>query len=467
MKNVICLRKNYKTKWNYDSIIFTLFFLLFLMLIVLPGNALAYTRGTKLSDLFYTDSFHGNWEVLTKMNWLGSLISLVISAFSFLGLASVAFRFMFTLIYLSNKSLFDNIDEIKSEGRNQKAFGLGALAKSAWQAKYGTGLDALISFGLSLMPNFKAYSEYSTEAKHKNNYNDSDTITSYLLKSALPNIMVVFAFSMGFNGTLWQAYGTVVDAMSVASESFVNDRLSTIVDRAINTGSNYKFAYDSLETKYGDFKQSVMKSIYSNILKKTTDLNTDTKISVGQKVDETFNPIIDYMALKALGIVQVNNNKVVAINTVANSLDYTSGNTSETDASAAKNTATTTFMNGSNAATSLEAITNNFQAYKDSLNKEGLRIQDSQARNLEFSVVVNNTTEYGDAISCKLSDLGVADSDAEYPYYVHVFVTKKATSNEHNYLSIQKDTNTKTSGKEGSTSGTDNNSPTKTLNGGQ
>lgn len=411
-----------------------------------------YSRGN-LTDLFSTDAFSGNWEVFTKMNWIGKIMSWTISAFSLIGLFTVGMKVMLTMLYLSGKNFWDNVDEIKSAGKNHAMFGVKELFNGAYNAKYGTGLDAVISFFFGLFPNVKAYSEYAADAKHKNNFAETDTVMSYLLKSAIPNIMTIFAFTMGFNGVLWQAYGTVVEAMGVAAQNFADTNLSALVDRAINTGSNYQFAYNADGTKYGDFKQTVAKKIYTSLLKNTTNLSSEVKVAIGSKIDTQLSDTLDMMGyLAATAYVDENGDRVVSVGKTLYKMNgsvyaYASGDASVTKA----------YAGGSNGwGTSLTTI-----AREDgkSWGSYAAQITDAQARNLTYSVVVNNSDSYNGALSVPATDLGFADdgtSDGESLYYVHIFITKKANSDEHNYMSISDDLmefNTGTSSKNGKTGG--------------
>lgn len=177
------------------------------------------TGNEALTGIFNTVAFSGSWEVFTKFNWLGALLQFVITAFCLIGLVLVMIQRLVTMLYLSSKPTFDRIHEIKNAGRGGKALGLPGLVKDTiGTANHGTGLDAILSFLLSLLPDVKAYSDYA-EDHRQYNLKDDDTITVYMLKVALPTIMIVFFFSIGFNGTLGRAYGQVASAMARISST--------------------------------------------------------------------------------------------------------------------------------------------------------------------------------------------------------------------------------------------------------
>ena len=120
------------------------------------------TTSGSLTDLFYTSAFSGSWSVFSKFNWLGFLLNFVITAFCLIGLMLVCYQRLVTLLYLSSRSLFDRIHEIKTAGKGGKILGLpGIIKDTISSANHGTGIDAIISFGLSLMPDVYAYSDYS------------------------------------------------------------------------------------------------------------------------------------------------------------------------------------------------------------------------------------------------------------------------------------------------------------------
>ena len=237
-----------------------------------------------LVDLFSTDAFQGSWQVFSKFNWLGGLMQFIISAFCLIGLFLVCYQRLITMLYLSSKTTFDRVDELKSGMSSQKFLGIGAMFKdNFFESKNGVGLDSFVSFLLTLLPNVKAYSDYSNNNKHSYNLKEDDTITTYMLKVAIPTIMTIFFFSVGFSGTLFKAYGVCVDALATVADDFVTTDLSSSVQKMINNGTGYQFAYND-GTEKGKFKQNVAEAVYAKALKKCGDLTTDTKQYVGSQL---------------------------------------------------------------------------------------------------------------------------------------------------------------------------------------
>lgn len=336
-----------------------------------------------LTDLFYTQAFSGSWTIFSKFNWLGAIMQFFISATCLLALFLIVYQRMVTLFYLSSRPLFDKVHEIKQQGKGQKFLGLPALASNTLMtANHGTGLDAIFSFFLSLLPDVKAYSDYSEE-RGSYNLQEDDTCTTYILKISIPTIMLIFFFAIGFNGTLFKAYGNVVDAMGTAADNLVTTELSTYVQKWMNSGSAYQFSYSADETEFGKFRQNLAKDMYAKVLRKSSDLSTNAKLYIGQKIDEYINGELADISENAVGNVAV----------------------------------------------------------------PGFRGTDADCKNLEYSVVINATASYtgtslpgselgGGGIA--MSTFGISSSNADNTY-MHVFITKKNNADETNYFQVDEE----------------------------
>lgn len=346
----------------------------------------AYAAEAELTDLFNTDAFTGSWEVFSKFNWLGGIMNFIISAFCLLGLFLIVYQRMLTMLYLSARSLFDRVHEIKQAGKGQRFLGLPAIFQNTFiTANNGTGLDAFVSFFLSLLPDVKEYSDYKEENRSYN-LEDTDTITTYILKVSLPTVMLIFFFTIGFSGTLFKVYGNVVEGMATVADNFVDTKLSSYIDRLINKGSAYKFAYGDDGSNIGRLRQRIAESIYSNVIKNVTDPNTDASLLIGQQVDQVVEQYFTPENISA------------ALGTVAADSDVQKWDGSE-----------------------------------------------STANNVQFSVVVNGREElYSGEVAWdgvnSLSSLGagfpMSGNYADGSGYVHVVFNKKSNSVEHNYFEI-------------------------------
>lgn len=234
--------------------------------IVIPESLIAASE-KPLTDLFETTAFSGSWEVFTKFNWLGGGLNFLISIFCLIGIILVAIQFTVTILYKSNESIFDRVYELKGKGKGQSFAGVPAMFKELKNGNFGIGADVVLGFFLSLCPNVKEYSYYNPE-KQAFNLEENDTVTTFILKMSIPTIMTIFFFSMGFNGTLWKAYGNVVDAMSVAASNVCDVNLAQFVDNAMNSELYYNFSYNT-KTEWGSFKKKLASSIYTKTLAKT------------------------------------------------------------------------------------------------------------------------------------------------------------------------------------------------------
>lgn len=340
--------------------------------------------GHQLTDVFKTDAFTGSWEVFSKFNWLGKCMNFIISAFSLIGLFLVCYQRFVTMLYLSSRSIFDTVHELKQAGRGQKMLGLfGLFQDNIIRTSNGVGIDGIVSFLLSLLPDVKEYSDFS-DKRRQYNINDDDTVTTYMLKIAFPTIMTIFFFTIGFSGTLFQGYATVVSGMAVAADQFVNSNLDDYVTKMINSGSAYQFGFSDDGSNVGKLKQKMAKDTYAKVLKYVSDPTTTAKQAIGTNVD-----------------------KFIRDNFTSEKISSTLGNDS------AGNKKWDSKIDG-----------------------------DEGAKNIMYTVTVNgNREKYSDSDVVKsLAELGsgyTMSSPWGKDSYVHITLQKKANSIEHNYFNVK------------------------------
>ncbi len=263
-----------------------------------------FSTGDNFTQLFHTKGFMGNAEVLTKLNWVAGLVSAVISICGFIGVSLTVIRLMISLLYKSNPVLFDEIDEIKksntwSGGEGAKGM-IGGSVKFLFggsingiKEKSGGGIiDTIIWFFLGAMPNVKHYSDFNEGGDEK--LKDLST-TQYILKISPKIIMQVFFFSIAWNGVLFQAYGSVVDAMGVVAQRWVNDDLVVAVENALDTGKKYSFTFKNNGTKFGEFQQTVANNMYSKACKKMSKSTRSQEqyYEVGVAIDSMVNELTE------------------------------------------------------------------------------------------------------------------------------------------------------------------------------
>lgn len=249
----------------------------------LSGRVISNSDG--LTTLFYTYGFQGSMETISKLPWVGTVLSGIISIACLIGLFVTCFGIIMSMLYLSSRNLFDRVHEIKSAGKGQKFFGIQAMGSQVFNGNFGTGLDAIVGFFLALLPDVREYS-YFKEGDTTHNLKENETFTTFILKISLPTIMTVFFFSIGFNGVLWQAYGTIVEGMGTAAETFVDAELSKYVERALHTGSSYDFAFSASGTERGKKCQKIASELYRVARKNTSDLTTESQVAIGASIDK-------------------------------------------------------------------------------------------------------------------------------------------------------------------------------------
>lgn len=238
------------------------------------------------TDIFYTNSFRGAFTWIQKLDWVGMLVQIVISTFSLFGVALMTIRIMTSLLFLSAKGMWEEVHDLKSQGGESEKdlFGLVSMGKSWVQGKAGTGLDAIIGAVMLLLPDVKRYSDFGEKAG--GDFSEDITVTQYILKIAIPTIMTVFFFAMGFNGTLFQALAVTVDFLGNLADKAISVNYTGIVDDLIAKNTGYKFLFDLAGTEEGKFQQNLAKDIYGRTYSKVRGLDAAGQEVLGQKVEE-------------------------------------------------------------------------------------------------------------------------------------------------------------------------------------
>lgn len=360
-------------------------------------------KADNLLDLFDSYAFRGSLKTIDKFNWVGKLMSYIISVFSMLGLFLICYQRLISLLYLAGRNTFDTVHEIKSSlsgGSGRDAFGIRSMFTNAMQGggQYGTGLDAIVGFLLSLLPDVKKYSDYNPE-RMAYNVQEEDSCTTYMLKTAIPTIMLIFFFAMGYNGTLWQGFGVIVDAMGTAAEQLVATDLNSIVSTAMNTGKAYKFSWDASGSDYGNFMQDMVKAVYKQALKNGKDYTSDTQQSVGSYVDSIFLTGKGY-SKSDMKLYKGSTNEKISIGKGKGSI-FTDADT------LAKAIGNTTGFKG-----------------------------EDDAKNLTYTVISNSTKDsykISNAVEVVISAYDVGLNSSANGNYIHVTISRKKNSDETMY----------------------------------
>lgn len=273
----ILLERKSKNTFLFRFVMLTLAFVLLVPMLV-------YAEGPDLTEIFTTKAFQGSWEVIYQFNWLGQIMNYIISFFSLLGLCLVMFSRMVTLLYLSSKNLWNNVDEVKG-AMNGSWFGFPSLGKNVFNSNHGTGLDAFVSFFLGLLPNVKKYSDYGQNAG-SGNLSEDDNALNYILKTAPSTILLMFFLATGFSGTLSQAYGTIVSAMATFADNVVSVNLDKYVDELFKLGDNPTFVLGEDGTIQGKTQKSVAKALYKEALIASGATDKESKAQLAASAEQ-------------------------------------------------------------------------------------------------------------------------------------------------------------------------------------
>lgn len=279
---------------------------LFVVLLLLP-NSIVYAATDNgepaLTKIFTTKAFRGSWEVLNKFSWLGIGLQFIISFFCLLGLVLIMYSRLVSMLYLSSRNIWDNVNEIK-EANKGAGFGIPSLLKNTFNSNYGGGADAFIGFLYGLLPDVKRHSDFGP-GKGYYNLSDTDNINTYMLKTAPMTVMLIFVFTIGFSGTLVRAYGAAVDGLATVADYAVDVNYSRYIDQLVSTGKSYKFTSGSDGSDKGAVLQRIEESAYRKILAQSGITDGDIRQSIGAQVEAKINAFAQDGAFSSkLGIAQ-------------------------------------------------------------------------------------------------------------------------------------------------------------------
>lgn len=237
------------------------------------------------TDIFYTNSFRGAFNWIRKLDWVGLIVQCVISCFSLFGVALMTIRIMTSMLFLSSKGLWEEVHDLKQSGGESDLFDFGLInmAKSWAKGKAGTGLDAIIGAVLILLPDVKKYSDFGEKAS--GDFDSNMAISQYMLKIALPTVMTVFFFAMGFNGTLFQALAVTVDAMGTAADKAISINYAGFVEDLVNSGTGYQFYFNANNTNLGKLQQNIAKDIYGRLVSEVKGADAEQLFVLGKNVE--------------------------------------------------------------------------------------------------------------------------------------------------------------------------------------
>lgn len=270
---------------KFTDLIIPLFVTVYLMLLTPFGRAFASSSDLKLTDIFDTKSFRGSWELVASYGWLGAFMQFMIVTICVFGVCHIAVTKLTTLLYLSGKAHWDTVYDYQQDDAGSRFFGFEKMIKTSYMGNRGTGLNVIIGFFYSLQPNVKLYSEYNPE-RMSPNLSEDDTASNYMLKTAFGTIMMLFFFSMGFNGTLMKGYSVIVDGMGAVADKFVSTNVEGWVRKKLATGESYQFTIGSSNTPTAVFAEKIAKDVYSQVLGRTETTKTEDRLAIGLAVEQ-------------------------------------------------------------------------------------------------------------------------------------------------------------------------------------
>lgn len=263
-----------------------------LVFLAFPNLLMATNSGLHLTDIFKMNAFKGSFEIIQSFNVVGFVINFIITAFCFFGCVLQCIQIVTTMLYLSNRNLFDKIHEIKKShaGSGSGIFALKGIFNDIKDNKYGSGFDSIGYALLSMLPDIKEISYFSDNGKFKD-----EEISTFILKISLPVIMSLFFFSMGFNGTLWQTWSMFADSLGEVAYKFCSLQLPDKVHSLLNVKDAFTFSLDADGTQYGKLRQNIAEDIYSKILQQVEPGDTESNNYTTSQMQLIGQSINDFM----------------------------------------------------------------------------------------------------------------------------------------------------------------------------
>lgn len=244
------------------------------------------TEAPKLTDVFFTKSFAGSFELINKAQWIGTIMSTLITVFCGMGLFMFAVQKLISITYLGGKSFWDSVDEYQQEFVGTKFAGFEGMLKSFKEGKKGTsGTNIVIGFLYSILPNVRYLSEYNRD-RMPANLSEEDTILTYLLKTFMESIIMVTVLSIGFSGTLFKGYSVLVDGITTAADRLVETDLTAMVNRMAKTGQGYNFVLGANGSGDGKIARDISVQIYAKVLTMMNVLTSEDRMYTGRKIEE-------------------------------------------------------------------------------------------------------------------------------------------------------------------------------------
>lgn len=267
------IKINSKNVWFYDTLVkgYIVGLSFFITLQINKLTAFADSADEKpLTALFKTEAFRGSWKVFEKYNWLGQILNWIISSVCFISLFCIVLSLVITLSYFALRPFWDTVHEIKKEnvgGGNgwTDVLGIGNYVKGSLFSTKTSGLDSLVNLFYIFVPDVYAKSEMNEENRDPS-LKSEDTVVTWLVKTGWKKVFIMLILSMGFNGTLMQCFGMVVDGLGVFGDRVASYRMDTLVNNILDSGDNYHFTLGDTGVSADVVKGNIAKECYKLVL---------------------------------------------------------------------------------------------------------------------------------------------------------------------------------------------------------
>ena len=249
-----------------------------------------------LGELARSDAMIGSAEVFNSAPWLGRFVQFFISWAVIIGFLMFYFSYLCTLVFLSNKEFFRQVDEIKKgdqggdNGRLTISGFIKAYKGTGGEAKKRlTGIDNIVIFVMMISPNFLAYSMYANvepgETKDGQRFNFDDTMGQFFLKSLPQSVMILFILGMALSGLLLRILFQLSDVLTVQANRFANSNLQVWLDRMGMDFLLHDFQFPSWGTVSGDMANYVARRAMIQAVSAMPALSPDNQVMIGQQIE--------------------------------------------------------------------------------------------------------------------------------------------------------------------------------------
>ena len=258
------------------------------------------TPQQQLTAVFSSEAFTGSWAIINEFSFLGFALRWIISAFSIIGLCLIVYSRFVTMLYLSSRNIWDTVYDLKSSSSSDERgfFGILGQAKDAWKAQHSSGFDAVIAFGLCLLPNVKYYSDFNPDRLALYNIDESYNIWRYMLAVAPSTISLIFFFVIGFSGVLMTLMGEIAQSMAVVASNVVAINIPSDVNQIMHIGNGFSFSIGDSQQQPGVLYQDVCEKIYDRLCVKYAITESNYKNTLGNEIQ---NLIPKVMTAQAVG----------------------------------------------------------------------------------------------------------------------------------------------------------------------